>query len=371
MFRPQSLFPSTSQAGWELLQQWTLTLYQRPLLFLVLFLVLPLALVCGWLYVFNEHQWRAQEGKALLVSAQLASRTIEEELLHVRQFEEVLATQPMFLHAVKERDQASVRDSLQLLSALTPQVSRLLVTDPTGRVVVDLLASHNSTRAAAIPPVIESDPTPFLSSSATISPVYLYDEASGEKAVAVSTLLLDGARGVGMLHAQVRLGEIARWMEKIRIEPAGFLYVADTQGFLVSYPFQLLPGRPKNVSGWAPVRVSATEEGRVVRFYQGHPRLPWTAAVVTLKPFGWRIVAQQPDAAMLRPLYQLGSSLVGLIVILTLLISGAVLRWAHLHRVTLQLVAQQTRLLKSVEQQRLRAQLQRVKRSETESGHAP
>jgi len=333
---------------------WFLNLYRRPAAFLTFLLGIPLAAVCLWLYVVNERQWRTQEGQDLLVAARLASRIIEEELAKTRQIEEALAGRPAFADAFRRRDRAALAEALRLLVDVTPAIDRVIASDPAGRRLVEV-----SAHAAAEGPLPAPSAEPPDDGAQPVSGVYLRDQASGEKVVGVSSMVRDGRDVLGTVQAQYRLHQLSQWLEKIRIEPAGFLYVADRRGFLVAYPFQLLPGKPKDVSGWAPVAKTASAHGGLIRFRQGHPARPWTAAVVAVEPFGWRVVAQQPDAAMLQPFRQLAWSFGGLLLLLAGVLGGVGSRWARLHKATLRLVAQQARLLRLSEQRHLLATLRR------------
>jgi hypothetical protein len=155
-----------------------------------------------------------------------------------------------------------------------------------------------------------------------------------------------------LLQVQYRLQQVEAWLEKVRIEPEGFLYVVDQQGLLVTYPFQVLPGKPKNVSSWLPVSGAASTHGTLIRFRQGTPARAWTAVVVRLDPFGWRVIAQQPDAALLGPFHQLAVSCFGFLLAMVGLVAVLLARWARLHRTTLALMAKQASLLRRSEQRR-------------------
>jgi len=340
---------------------WFLTLYRKPLTFLVILLLVPLVAICGWLYVANERQWRIREGQDLLVAARLASRIIQEELSRTHEIEEAIASRPAFIEAVKRQNPTALASYLQILSDLTPMIDRVMVTDLAGSSLAEL-TMDSSGGPRALPPQ-DAPGNPHPSWLQPISGVYLRDHGSGEKVVGVSSPIRDGEEVVGVLQVQYRLQEISRWLEKVRIEPSGFLYVVDHQGRLVAYPFQLLPGHPKDVSEWAPVSYEAAAQGEVIRFDQGTPSRPWTAAVVAVEPFGWRVIAQQPDAAMLKPFHQLVGSFATLVAMLAGLLSLLILRWAHLHRATLRLLAQQARLLSQAERRRVLAMIRRAERA--------
>lgn len=339
---------SQPRAGlpWQTFPWWFLALYRHPVTSLFLLLVVPLTAACLWLYVVHERQWRAQEEGDLVIAARLASRIIHDELARTHQIEAAIAARPAFVEALTRRDRETLRTHLQTLLDVTPMIERAIVADASAAWRVEAPASGDS-----IPPATPPGPS-NPEWQEPVSGVYLRDPISGEKVVGVSAPVQDGGTILGTLQVQYRLQEISRWLHKVRIEPAGFLYVVDQHGRLVAYPFQLLSGEPKDVSGWAAVAGGASETGTLIRFQQGTPARPWTAAVVAVPPFGWRVIAQQPDAAMLKPFRQLVWSFVPLAAILAGLLSLLVLRWAHLHRATLQLVEQQARLLKQSEQRR-------------------
>lgn len=351
---------------WTAFPRWFLSLYRRPSAFLLMLLAIPLVVICVWLYVANERQWRAREGEDLLVTARLASRIVQEELTRVRQIEEAVVARRAFVEAVRRGDRGDLTASLELFLAATPMIDRVTVRDGPGQVLADVWADGHEP--------LDADPASgpsLVTWDHPVSGVYLRDQASGEKVVGVSSPIQDGDKRLGTLQAQYRLEELSRWMAKLRIEPSGFVYVTDHQGHLVAYPFQLLPGAPKDVSQWAPVSVPATERGQLLRFRQGQGSAhAWTAAIVTIEPFGWRVVAQQPDAAMLKPLHWLVWSFASLMGLLAYLLGVLVLRWAALHQTTLTLLAKQANLLKLTQQRYARALMRLGKRSKSEPGDA-
>jgi len=346
--------------------QWFLSLYRRPAAFLLTLVVIPLVVVCVWLYVANERQWRAREGEDLLVAARLASRIVQDELARVREMEEAVAVRPAFVEAVRRGDRADLKTSLELLLAATSMIDRATVLDAKGHVLAEaatLQAPRSTLHASGSTPLSWDHP---------VSGVYLRDQTSGEKVVGVSSPIRDGDRVVGLLQAQYRLEELSRWMGKLRIEPAGFVYVTDHRGHLVAYPFQLLPGAPKDVSSWAPVSVPLSGGSHLIRFQHGRRQVrAWTAAVVEIEPFGWRVIAQQPDAAMLKPFRRLVWSFAFLIGFLACILSWLIIRWASLHQATLRLLAQQAKLLKLSQQRQTRALLRRGRRGHPGGGDAP
>ena len=364
---PANVRPPTASPFWNVFPWWLVKSYRSPLVSLTTLLVIPLVLIYGWLYRTHERQWRRQESADLLVTARLASRIVQEELTQTREIEAAIAARANFVEAVKRRDGEALTASLQILLDAKPMIDQARVVDGSGKV----LAALASLGAAEHSLVDAPDDVPRLDPPAqdAVSGVYLTDKASGTKGVRISSLIRDQRSMIGAVQAQYSLEGIAQWLEKVRVEPAGFLYVADQHRCLVAHPFQLLPGQPKNISDWPPAAADASPEGTIIRFTQGHPPRPWTGAVVSVEPFGWRVVAQQPDGAMLKPFRQLMWSFAALIAGLAGLLSVLIVRWAQLHHATLRLVAQQTRLLRVHQQRRLRAMLRRSKRTSKRSDH--
>lgn len=355
MRRPLNALAAWCSSAWTRVPGWFLALYRRPVVFLGVLLAIPLVAVCVWLAIANEQQWRRHEVEHLATTARLASRIIIDELIRTYQIERAVGERADFRAAVRQRDAPALQTFLQTLSDVTPLIGRVFVTDPDGR----LLASLPPGPAPAAPLLTSAD-------APSVSGVYLAHPDVGDKAVLVSYPL----HGEGALHMQYRLEEIERWIEKVRVEPAGFVYVTDANGYLVAYPFQVLPGRPKNVSGWPPVAATVTGLGSSLRFVSGRPARRWTAAIAPMEPFGWRVIAQQPDAEMLKPFYELVGSFVVMSLLLLFVVGLPALRWTQLHRTTLQLLEQQARLLRAEQQRRLSETL-RPRRDPPQKGAGP
>lgn len=360
MWRAPMPVPPSSGLSLGAFPRWFLSLYRRPAAFFVTVVAIPLLVACAWLYLVNERQWRAREGEDLLVAARLAARIIQEELARTREMGDAISSRPPFLAAVLRGDRTALHTHLQLLLDVSPMIDHVRVADAHGALLAEISANPSdaprpapSAGEAASHTVVWQHP---------VSGVYLRDEASGEKVVGVSSPIRQGEAVLGVLQVQYRLQELARWLAKIRIEPSGFVYVADHRGRLVLYPFQLLPGAPKDVSGWAPVQRPGSEQGELVRFVQGRPRRAWTASVVVIEPFGWRVIAQQPDAAMLKPFHRIAWSFALLMLVLAAFLSVPFVRWASLHTAALRLLAQQARLLKLSQQRHARARMRQRRR---------
>lgn len=377
---PSATTPPHPSLSGPLIPNWLLRLYRHPVLFLTTILIIPLTVIGLWLTVVNERQWRSREANDLLVAARLAARILQEELAQTLDAQHALVSHPAFREAVRRREGAALLPNLQVLTEAMPMVDRASVRDARGHLIASVPA-RGAEDESALP--LDSSEDDVSVASLAVSGVSLRSRASGEKVITISSPIHppspdiqtlgaeeDNARAaserrragdavIGTLQMQYRMSAVSRWVEKIRLESSGFLYVADQHGFLVAYPFQILPGHPKNVSAWPPVGEDASANGRLMRFAQGRPARRWTAAIVALEPFGWRVVAQQPDAMMLKPFYELVGSFAGLLVVPLLLVSMLVWRWAHVHGATLELLAQQAHLLRLSEQHRTEDRLRR------------
>ena len=128
-------------------------------------------------------------------------------------------------------------------------------------------------------------------------------------------------------------------------------YVTDHHDQLVVYPFQVLPGKPKVVSDWPPVAQPLSPEGASLSFADRKGRR-WLAGVHPVGTIGWRIVAVQPEEAALRVLHRvlwpMGILMGGLALLLVLLSR----RWAQLQESSMNLLRQNTKLLKQLQQRK-------------------
>ena len=174
------------------------------------------------------------------------------------------------------------------------------------------------------------------------------------------------SRAIGnRLSDETQLGQdvesIRTLVQEVRMEPEGFLYVADPRSQLVVYPFQMAGGSPKSAADWPPVAQPVPAEGHTIVFHEGGRGRRWLAGVHPIGTSGWRVVALQSDEAALRLLRQ---TIWPLGVLITLLLTAVVMvgkRWAALQELNLRLLEQNTKLLKESQQ---RWTLERGKREE-------
>lgn len=139
-------------------------------------------------------------------------------------------------------------------------------------------------------------------------------------------------------------------VQRVRMDPEGFLYVADQRSQLVVYPFQVSAGSPKPASDWPPVAQPVSPSGHALMFHEQGRGKRWLAGVHPIGTTGWRVVAVQPDEAVLRLLHQTLWPLGVLIVLLLAVVIMVGRRWAALQELNLRLLEQNTKLLKESQQ---------------------
>jgi hypothetical protein len=336
----------------DVFSSWLLHAYRRPIGFLTGLVLLPTALIGGFAYWSSANLWREQTLHNLGVTARLAAEIIAETLDETVRFEQRVAAHPGFLEALKRRDRPHLAQYLDQALKFTPRVDLAMILSPEGQVV------------ACVPDRPEligrsvSEEDPFQGAQRAggrpyVSSVYLREGPDVEKVVGVVFTIMQADRVVGFLQAQHRVETVKSWLQKLRVDPEGFLYVVDHQRQLVVYPFQVLPGRPKVVSHWPPVAHPLSPEGNGLVFLDGRSGQRWLAAIRPVRAIGWRVVAVQPERAAFQALRQ-AFWLLGLLVVLLIgVITMVVIRWAQLHAFSLRLMRQNTKLLKQMQQRRM------------------
>ena len=315
----------------EALRVWQLQAYSKPLRFFSFLVILPLVLVLFTTHRVNVALGRRQALHNLGVTAELAAQLVDRTLQETRLFEQMLATQPAFRQAIQRGDGPPLTKLLEDALQLVPRVSRAAVSTPEGTVIAvfpeDLrdvgqsVAQDDGFRGAQ-----QGGWHPYVSS------VHLQDGSPREKVVDITLPVREGPEVIGLLMVQYRVEEVRLWFQKIRVEPGGFLYLVDQHDQLVTYPFQVLPGKPKVVSDWTPVAQVVPETGSTLVFRGGRHNELWLAGVHPVGTTGWRIVAAQPEHEVLRLLHSVlwpMGLLVSLLVTILLTVS---LQWVQLQR---------------------------------------
>ena len=328
---------------------WLLQAYRRPLGFLLCLVILPLSIVIVWTHHANVTLGRQQSLHNLKITAQLAAQAVDEALTQTLRVEQLIAAQPMMADAIERRDADYLTRSLRDLLRFTPTVELVTLAAPAG----DVLASYPSAPEHALRTTAPGEGFRGAQQGGWhcyVSPVYLRDEESLEKVVDVVCPVERGRDTIGVLQAQYRVEAIRSWIQRIRVEPEGFLYVVDHQNQLVVYPFQILPGKPKVVSGWPPVAQPLSADGGMLSFSDPRTQRRWLAGVYPVGSTGWRVVAVQPERAVFKILYGVLWPLTFVVALLLGIVVAVSLRWTQLQEVNLRLLSQNTKLLKQAQQ---------------------
>jgi C4-dicarboxylate-specific signal transduction histidine kinase len=332
--------------------EWLLKAYRRPLPFLLTLVVLPLLLVLIPTYLLNRTLWLEQRLHHLHTTSRLAAEIIEETLHDTLRAEQILAAQPGLAEAVRRRDAKQLGARLEETLAFLPRVDAAFVLDLEGTVLG--AAPH---RAELIGRMVEPG-EPFRGAKhggwqPYVSAVYLASESPARKVVAVVSPVRRDGEVVALLQCQHRVEEVKTWLQKIRIEPEGFLYVVDHTDQLVVHPFQLLPGKPKRVSEWPPVAASPLPaDGAVLSYTDERTGRAWLSGVSWVEGAGWRVVAVQPERAALSILHQSLWPLAAFSLFLALVLILLMKRWAAVQAVSMALLRHNTSLLRQLQQKR-------------------
>lgn len=331
--------------------------YRKPLGFLLCLVLFPLALVGVVTYRLNVDAQARQAFHHLQVTAHLAAEIIEETLAHTVQLERVLAAQPGFPEALRAQDAGWLQLRLGDALALSPRITALSVLTPDGTMLAAAPAAPTRVGqligdTEALDALRRNPQQPYVSA------VYFEEQPAPRKVVHIYCPILEGEQVVGLVQAEHEVEAVKAWLQKIRVEPAGFVYVVDHKQQLVVYPFQVLPGRPKVVAEWPTVQLPLAEEGATLGFRDSRGR-EWLAGLYPLQELGWRVVAVQPRAAALQILDQSVQTMALLLGLLALALVVVSLWWARLQASSLQLLKQNTKLLKEMQQRML---LERRKR---------
>jgi hypothetical protein len=332
---------------------WMLQAYRRPVQSILGLVILPLGVLFLATQLVNISLWRQQTLRNLEVTAKLASEIITGSLEETFRFEDLLIARPEFLEAVRRGDGESVSRQLGEVLSFLPRVDQAIVVSPSGRVIAAFpvqpeLIGQDVREQDAFAGAARDGWQPYISA------VYVRGGPELErmqKVVGVSLPVMDGGTVVGLLQFQHQVEEVKSWLQKIRVDPEGFLYVVDHRQQLVVYPFQILPGKPKVVADWPPVALPLTEEGGTLAFRDPRTGRRWLAGVHPIGAIGWRVVAVQPEGAALRVLYRTLWFLGIVVVALGLLLIAVSLRWAQVQESSLRLLQQNTKLLRDIQQQ--------------------
>jgi len=332
---------------------WMLRSYRRPLgLFLGLILI-PLSIIIGVTYQSHTSLWRKQLLDNLQVSARLGAEIMSETFEETFGFQRMLVSSPGFAAAVVEGRSADVSGQIEKSLRFIRRVDAALVLNLKGEVIAAVPSRDDLTGEN-----IAYD-EPFQGSrkrqwAQYVSGVYLHEGEIIEKVVGlVMPITSSDGRVVGLLQVQHRIEQIKSWLQKLRVEPGGFLYVVDHLDRLVVFPYQLAAGEPMVVSDWPPVAFSVSAEGGSLVFTNAKSGKRWLAAVHPVGDTGWRVVAVQRERAALKTLHRMFAILGSLVLILALLVGTVGMRWLKLHAFSLNLLKDNAKVMKELHQRRL------------------
>ncbi len=330
---------------------WLLKVYRKPLQFLLVLVILPVVVIVGLTYQVNLSLARQQALNNLRMTAQVAAEAVSRTLDEVVLFEQMVASRPDFIDSVSRRDQAQATMLLQQTLPLLPGVDRAIVATTDGKVIASTaeldaasLANQSISGNEAFRGAKERNWQPYVSA------VHVRDEQTFEKVIDVAVPILQEGSASAVLFVEFQVDVVRSWVQKIRVEPEGFLYIVDHQSQLVVYPFQVLPGKPKRVADWPPVAQPLTAQGWGLSFQDKREARQWLAGAFPIGEIGWRVVAVQPESAVVRLVHRVLATMGILVVILLFMVVIVSLRWAALQALNMRLLQQNAKLLKQSQQ---------------------
>lgn len=354
---------SASESAARIFSGWLLKAYRRPLWFLLILVVVPLAIIMAATYVASAALARAQAQNNLRMTAQLASEAIQETLDDAVLFGQLTAMQPAFTEALDHRQGERLAALLRAALPLLPHVDFAQVATADGQVVASYPPRGDAPATLAQDAVFRAAQTDGWHPE--VSAVYLRDETTLEKVVDVVMPVARAGEVVGVLRLEFQVAAVKAWIQRIRVDPEGFLYVVDQQQQLVVYPFQVLPGKPKVVGDWPPVAYDVPPSGHAMSFRDPQRGRDWLAGVYPIGETGWRVIAVQPQSAVFRLIHRVFWPMGILVALLMAAVVFVSLRWAALQALNLRLLQQNAKLLKQSQQ---RWTLERGKPDKREGG---
>ncbi|MBI4341338.1 MAG: cache domain-containing protein [Candidatus Omnitrophica bacterium] len=328
---------------------WLFRVYRHPLQFLLLVVVLPLLAIVVATHQASVAMARDQAMRNLRMTAQVAAEAIEATLGDAALFGRMVADEPTFLEALRRRDKAQLAMLLERALPRLPEADQAVVADSEGRI----LARVPVGRSREAVTMLEEDGWLGAQQGGWhpyVSAVRVRDDESLEKIVDVVLPVVRQEALFGVLKLEYRVDSVKSWIQRVRVEPEGFLYVADHHSQLVVFPFQVLPGKPKVVSDWPPVAQPLLPDGFSMAFQDTRFGRQWLAGVYPIGATGWRVVSVQPLEAVLRLLYRIFLPLGLLILLLLGLVVFVSVRWAALQALNFRLLQQNAKLLKQSQQ---------------------
>jgi len=138
-----------------------------------------------------------------------------------------------------------------------------------------------------------------------VSPVYFRKESEPYMSIAVGS----GSAAAGVMLAEVNLKFVWEVVSAIKIGRAGYAYVVDSSGRLISHPDISLVLSRADLSHFAPVREVLANAGQsdggisiASTSAEGHERRTLTAQA-PIPALGWHVMVEQPLSEAFAPLY--------------------------------------------------------------------
>ncbi len=103
----------------------------------------------------------------------------------------------------------------------------------------------------------------------------------------------EGGAPAGILVLQVKLDTFLRWSGDVDVEGAGFLYITDQGGRVISHPRLPPQGEALDFSGVAPVREALQGKRGVLRSWDPVENEEQVGAYAPVSGYGWAVVVQQ------------------------------------------------------------------------------
>ncbi|MBI4598047.1 MAG: cache domain-containing protein [Candidatus Omnitrophica bacterium] len=328
---------------------WLLHSYRRPVGLFFGLIVLPCLIIATATYALSVALWRRQTMENLRVMARLGAEILTETLDQTLLLEQLIAAQPKIVHTFERANASPMQEALEEAVQFIPRINMIMITTLEGQVIAAVPQAPVGTNIAGYEVFQTAKRQAW---QPTISGVYLRDGPAIEKVVSLSVPIRSGERVVGRLQVEQRIEEIKSWLQKIRVTPQGFLYVVDQHDQLVVFPYQLIPGKPLPVSHWPPVAHPIGEDGGTLMYRSAKTGDRWLAGVYPVGALGWRVVTTQPEQAALKTLRRVFWVLALLVLLAVALVAAVGSRWLKLHAFSLDVLKQNARLLKQLQQRR-------------------
>ncbi|NLX99992.1 MAG: response regulator [Rhodopirellula sp.] len=301
---------------------------------LVLAGVLPIALLSFYAYVVTSRSVRELVRANNRSAAEMGADLVARDLESTEQLAKAFATLPGFIAAVEGRDEAAVREQLQVAVEANSRLDRAFVIDPEGLLWSDYpLAPESLGQNFAY-----RDHFRGLSQSwqPYVSEVFQRQAKPRPLVVAIAVPIRrpDGTV-LGGLVCQHRLEEVTHWLRRIPVGENGYAFVIDFRGHVAAHPKLDLEARRYSEYGALPQFVRAAQGHEDTVEYEdplAAKRMVATFEPVLIAGHYWVVVAQQPVDEAYAPIGRLGRQLGAASVVLALAALTVVLVLGHIRQ---------------------------------------